>query len=75
MRLAVATGHQNASDLAENFGRTHPSDRIRLASFEARALLLDDLAERDDLWRQAEQSGSVMVQMEAKRHRLQLAPA
>lgn len=75
MRLAVATGHPNASDLAENFGRTHPSDRIRLASFEARALLLDDLAERDDLWRQAEQSGSVMVQMEAKRHRLQLAPA
>lgn len=73
MRLAVSTGHQNAFDLAEQFGRNHPSDRMRLACFEARALLLDDPARRDDLWRQAEHSGSVMVQMEAKRHRHELA--
>lgn len=75
MRLAVATGHQNARDLAEEFGKYHPSDRIRLACFEAQALLLDDVAKRDDLWRQAEQTGSVMVQMEAKRHRRELLPA
>jgi len=75
MRLAVATGDPNACDLAEKFGQHHPSDRIRLASYEARALLLDDAGGRDDLWRQAERSGSVMVQMEAQRQRLELATA
>lgn len=73
MRLAVATGQQNACDLAEHFARHHPSDRIRLASYEMRALLLDDLAARDELWRQAEQSGSVMVQREALQRRRALA--
>ena len=73
MRLAVATGHQNAWDLAADFGQHHPCDRMRLASFEARALLLEDSAARDDLWRQAELSGSQMVRMEATRHRQELA--
>ncbi|MDZ4308351.1 transposase [Allopontixanthobacter sp.] len=68
LRLAVGLGGAEALDLAERFGRTHPSDRMRWASFEARALLLDR-AGRDALWRTAELSGNRLVAEEAKRRR------
>ncbi|MFZ9395073.1 MAG: transposase [Erythrobacter sp.] len=61
LRVAVATGIEAAQDLAEQFGRCHPSDRLRLASFEARELLVADLAARDALWREAELAGSRLL--------------
>lgn len=73
LRVAVATGHQGALDLAEHFGRNHPSDRLRLASFEARAGLLDDLQARDQLWREAERSGCLMLSETARRKRAAIA--
>lgn len=65
LRCAVGLGGDEALDLAEHFGRHHPSDRLRLASFEARAMLLDE-AGRDELWRKAERSGSRLVAAEAR---------
>ena len=73
LRTAIATAQPEALDLAERFGRSHPSDRLRLASFEARALLLDDPAQRDALWRAAEQSGCRMLEGVAKQRRSALA--
>lgn len=73
LRIAVGLGGGEALDLAEQFGRRHPSDRMRLASFEARSLLLDDAAERDALWRAAEGSGSRMVAMEAQMRRREIS--
>ena len=72
LRCAVGLGGAEALDLAERFGRLHPSDRMRLASYEARALLLDE-TDADGLWRQAERSGSVMVAREAAARRRALA--
>ena len=69
LRCAVATECEEALDLAENFGKSHPSDRLRLASFEARSLLLSNEAERDALWREAELSGSRMLEAVAKDRR------
>lgn len=71
LRLAVGLGGAEALDLAENFGDCHPSDRMRLASLEARALLVD-YAGQDELWRKAELSGSRMVAKEATSRRSQL---
>ena len=73
LRVAIATGHESALDLAEQFGRNHPSDRLRLASFEARSLLQEDAAARDALWREAELSGSRMLEGVAKTRRAALA--
>lgn len=73
LRVAVATRHENALDLAEQFGRSHPSDRLRLASFEARSLLHEDAVARDALWREAELSGSRMLAGVAKMRRGELA--
>lgn len=75
LRTAVATGHEEALDLAEQFGRHHPSDRMRLASYEARALLEAGKARRDQLWREAELSGSRMLSESAKSQRTLLAEA
>ena len=72
LRTAVATRNQAALDLAEQFARDHPSDRLRLASYEARALLLSDAASRDELWREAELSGNRMVNESAKQKRAEL---
>ncbi len=72
LRLAVGLGGAEARDLAEQYGQSHPSDRIRLASYEARALLADS-AGQDTLWREAEMSGSRMVAMEAKARRHEIA--
>ena len=58
LRAAVASGSKEALDFAEWVGRRHPSERLRLASFEARSGVV---ADKDALWREAEMSGSLMV--------------
>ena len=68
LRIAVGLGSPEAADLAAHFAHTHPSDRMRLAALEAQAGVLD-LAERDELWRRAERSGSRLVALEARRRR------
>lgn len=73
LRCAVGLGGAEALDLAEQFGKHHPSDRLRLASYEARALLLD-AASADRLWREAEGSGSLLVAKEAACSRRALSP-
>lgn len=74
LRVAVGLGGEEARDLAHSFAGSHPSDRMRLVALEAQAGVLAE-AERDQLWRQAELSGSRLVAMEATRRRRELAPA
>jgi hypothetical protein len=74
LRIAVGLGANEALDLAESFARSHPSERMRLTALEAQAGILDP-AGRDDLWRRAEDSGSRLVALEARRHRATLAAA
>ena len=73
LRLAIAMDCGEGVDLAEHFGKSHPSDRIRLASYQARSLLVDNSAERDALWAEAEMSGSRLVAAEATTMRAQIA--
>lgn len=47
---------------------------MRLASYEARALLLQE-PDADALWREAESAGSLMVAREAAARRSELATA
>ena len=68
LRIAVALGGEEALDLAERFGRSHPSDRLRLACFEARTARLDPGA-ADALWKEAEKAGSRLLAAEAGRRR------
>lgn len=68
MRCAVGLGSDDALDFAEWVGKAHPSDRMRLASFEARSCL-HAKQDRDALWRDAEMSGSLMVAKEAAAQR------
>jgi hypothetical protein len=72
LRVAVASGAESALDFAEWVGRRHPSERMRLASFEARAEMLGDPAAADALWRGAELSGSRMVAGAARARRAAL---
>ena len=72
LRIAVGLGCENARDLADHFARAHPSQRMRLTALDAQAGVLE-LAERDDLWRRAEDSGSRLVALEARRRREALA--
>ena len=65
LRIAVGLGGAEALDLAERFGRHHPSDRLRLACFEARAAGTGGAAEAETVWREAERCGSVLVAREA----------
>lgn len=74
LRCAVALGDNEALDLAECFGRSHPSARMRLACFEARCGLVQSDAERDSLWREAELSGDLMLAGEARLRRAALQP-
>lgn len=69
LRVAVASGALGAWDYAAWVGTSHPSERMRLASFEARAQMCDDRAEVDDVWRAAELSGSRMVAGAARMRR------
>jgi hypothetical protein len=72
LRLAVGLENQNALDMAEHFGAGHPCERIRLAAFEARSLLCQTTEDQDRLWREAERSGSRLVQTEARSRRAEL---
>jgi hypothetical protein len=72
LRVAVASGAAGALDYAEWVGSAHPSDRMRLASFEARADLCGDPADADALWRAGEVSGSRMVAGAARLRRAAL---
>lgn len=73
LRLAVAVGGEAADDLALHIGRTHPSDRLRLAAFEARAEQAGEPALRDAIWCEGERSGCRMVAQAAQQHRRGLA--
>lgn len=72
LRCAVGLGGESALELAGHFGRHHPSDRMRLASYEACALL-ESREGADALWREAENCGSLMVVKEARLRREGLA--
>ena len=69
LRVAVASGAESALDYAEWVGARHPSDRMRLASFEARAEMCDDPAEADAVWRAGELSGNRMIAGAARARR------
>nr|WP_301332668.1 transposase [Parerythrobacter lacustris] len=73
LRIAVALGDEEGVGLAEDWGRNHASDRIRLACFEARALAAHDPSNRDTIWREAERSGSLLVKKEAELRRRESA--
>lgn len=75
LRVAVASGAESALDFAEWVGARHPSDRMRLASYEARADLLRDPAAADALWRKGELSGGRMVAGVARARRAALTRA
>jgi hypothetical protein len=62
LRIAVGLGGEEALDLAERFGRAHPSDRMRLAAWDAMASASVDA---DAVWRRAELCGSRLVAAEA----------
>jgi hypothetical protein len=68
LRIAVGLGGAEALDLAERFGRHHPSDRLRLACFEARAASAAP-EQADAIWREAERCGSRLVAEEARMRR------
>ena len=73
LRVAVGMGCGEARDLAANFGKSHVSDRMRLAAWGALASVETDLAARDRVWRTAELAGSRLVAAEAKLRRMELA--
>ena len=72
LRTAVGLGSANARDLADDFARSHPSERMRLTALDAQAGVVR-MAERDALWRRAEANGSGLVSREATRRRRALA--
>lgn len=72
IRIAVGLGSAEALDLASQFARHHPSDRMRLHALDALASVAEDAAARDGLWREAEGSGSRLVAMEARARRAEL---
>jgi hypothetical protein len=72
LQVAVASRAVSALDYAEWVGEAHPSERLRLASFEARAEMLGDPAEADALWRAGELSGSRMVAGAARARRAEI---
>jgi len=69
VRIAVALGSEEASDLAHRFLRQHPSDRMRLACLGALAAAAPDAAARDAAWAAGERAGSRLVAAEARRRR------
>lgn len=70
LRIAVGLGSDAACALAEDFGRRHPSDRMRLAAWEALASVAGDTAARDAVWRRAEHAGGRLVSAEARERRV-----
>lgn len=73
LRVAVGLGSAEALDLAHRFARHHPSDRLRLACWDALAAEATGPGARDALWREAERSGSRLVAMEARMRRAEIA--
>lgn len=73
LKVAVALDGAEALDLAERFAFHHPSDRMRLAAWDALASRHADQASRDALWTRAEASGSRLVEAEARLRRAELA--
>lgn len=73
IRIAVGLGSGEACDLANEFGRNHPSDRMRLAAWGALASVAGGRTARDRVWRDAELSGSRLVATEARKRRSELA--
>ena len=72
LKVAVALGSDEALDLAHRFARQHPSDRLRLAAWDALAGREADASARDALWCEAEGAGSRLVAMEAQARRAEL---
>ena len=72
LKVAVGLGSAEALDLAHRFARQHPSDRLRLAAWDALAAREIASAARDALWREAEGAGSRLVAMEARARRAEL---
>jgi hypothetical protein len=72
IKVAVGLGSEEALDLAARFARSHPSDRMRLAAWDALAAREADPAARDAVWHEAEGSGSRLVTMEARARRAEL---
>ncbi|MBS0480637.1 MAG: transposase [Proteobacteria bacterium] len=73
LKVAIGLGSDEAIDLGHRFAHRHPSDRLRLAAWDALAAREADPAMKDALWREAEESGSLLVEMEAKVRRKELA--
>lgn len=73
VRIAVGLGGAEARDLAERFAHRHPSDRMRLACWDALASQTTHAGERDALWQRAERAGSRLVAAEARARRRELA--
>lgn len=72
IRIAVGLGSAEALDLAERFAHRHPSDRMRLACWDALAGATTDGAARDAVWQRAELAGSRLVAAEALARRREL---
>lgn len=72
LKVAVGLGSAEALDLAHRFARHHPSDRLRLAAWDALAGRETEAAARDALWREAEGAGSRLVALEARARRAEL---
>ncbi|MEM8726808.1 MAG: transposase [Pseudomonadota bacterium] len=72
LRVAVASGSEEAEEFARWVGGTHPSERLRLASYEARSARLASVADQDALWREGEACGSLMVAAIARERRAAL---
>lgn len=73
LKVAIGLGGEDALDLAHRFARSHPSDRLRLNTWDALAARESSCAAKDALWRQAERSGSRLVEAEARARRAELA--
>ena len=73
IRIAVGLGSAEALDLAERFAHRHPSDRMRLACWDALAGATIDDAARDAVWQRAELAGSRLVAAEAVARRRELS--
>jgi hypothetical protein len=73
LRIAVGLGSEEATDLAWRFGKTHPSDSMRLAAWTALAAAETQTAACDAVWRAAEGCGSRLVSEEARLRRRERA--
>jgi hypothetical protein len=72
VRIAVGLGSEEAIDLAHRFGQSHPSDRMRVACWDALASTQAEPERRNAIWSEAERAGSRLVAGEARRRRAAL---